>query len=241
MKMKKASTRIKPLLFLIVISLFASPLLAQNGDEGMTLRGLVVPKPKILGVSFDDNKTTVQESLKKIGMLPKHSQDDPKHPHRQALLYNSVPEGLWITEGESQFLFFNDELIRINLSFPATYSNFLILKKQLFHSLGERFTVAETKESMDDFLKAHLANLKNNEYSERTEEEIINALKRGNTFFFYALADNKNEMDVSLVFSAYGTSKENLKPQLLLQYISTEGFERLIEYENNLKTKILPE
>ncbi|SCA62823.1 hypothetical protein SCG7109_AE_00040 [Chlamydiales bacterium SCGC AG-110-M15] len=125
--------------------------------------------------------------------------------------------------------------------FPPSYENFLLVHGQLMNSLGERFALAEKKESMDNFLQAHLAALRNKEYDARTENEISAAITRGQTFFYYAFDDNEDEMNVTLSFLATRNKSNEKKPTLLLHYSSIEGLERLVEFEELQRIKILPE
>jgi hypothetical protein len=227
--------------FLIFLFFILPTLLQGQGDGDMSLGTIIAPRPKVLGLAFDDGVTEVDVILKQMKMSPIKG---PKTKSNSALsykIYSGVPPGLWIQKGKSQFVYFNNKLIRMDFTFDPTYANFLLIRNQLMHSLGERFNLEEKKESMDNFLKSHLANLQSDEYSERTEREIISALKRGKTFYYYSLADNKDEMNVTLSFSASQTMNGEAKPKLILHYSSKRGLERLVEYEKIEKTKILPE
>jgi hypothetical protein len=100
--------------------------------------------------------------------------------------------------------------------------------------------VNRKEESMDNFLKAHLAALRTNEYNTRTEREIIEALQRGNTFFFYSLKDIQNELNVTLSFAASPNPYGSAVPKLDLHYSSIAGMQALSDYEERKKKKILP-
>ncbi len=225
-----------PILVFLSINLYG---LDTDGD--MSLGTIIAPRPKVLGLSFNDSVTEVDAILKQMGMSSIKNGATHATPPITYKMYAGVPSGLWVQKGKSQFLYFKNKLLRMDFTFDPSYENFLLIRSQLMQSLGKRFSLEEKKEAMDDFLKAHLATLSNNEYNDRTEQEIMNALKRGKTFFYYSLADNKKEMNVTLSYFSAETQDGESKPQLSLHYSSKQGLEILVEYEEAQKTKILPE
>lgn len=224
--------------------------------EDISLGTIIAPKPKVLGFYFEDSLASVDASVREMGLISIQDKNPLKKPHLKRLVFAGLPKGLLIShdtsktpiqdkfslpEGQSEFIFFNNLLIRMDYFFPPSYENFLLIHGQLMHSLGDRFQLSEKKEAMDNFLKAHLADLRSKEYDDRTEKEIIDAIKRGHTFFYYVLDDNKNEMTVTLSFMAERNKYNERKPTLLLHYSSNEGLKRLAQYEEEERVKILPE
>lgn len=214
------------------------PLLAQFGED-ISLGSIIAPKPKVLGIDPDASPAAAEEALKSMGIFK--SAEKKFGPFVRSYVYDGIPEGLWVQQGETTLSFVEEQLMRIDLSLEATYENFLLLKEQLFASLGERFTIEQSKEAIDDFLKSHLASLAPGEYSERTEEEIQQALQRGNTFFHYVLADSRNELKVIISFYAPKDSQGYRKPNLILHYGFVQPLEELELMVEASKTKILPE
>lgn len=214
-------------------------LLGQDIAHDMSLRSFVAPKPKILGIDPEFTPKEAEETLKQMGL--EFSKKEEVTPLISLYAYQGMPKGLWVRDGQTNLYFFQNKLMRINLLLKPTYTNFLLSKKQLFNSLGERFTIKKSKESIDEFLKVHLANLKDGEYDARTEKEIQSALRRGNTFYFYSLADNKNDLNVVLSYSYPKNNGSDKEAQLLLHYGFVEVQEELELYEEAMKAKILPE
>lgn len=222
--------------YVFALFLAFSALEAQD-PYNMSLRSVVAPKARVLGIDPDGTPEGIEEELKTNGLylLRKNLSKD----YLLNLDFQGLPKGLWIREGKTSLYFFEGRLYRIELVFEPSYSNFLLLRKQLFRSLGTRFSIKQSQESIDNFLKSHLANLKEGEYSERTEEEIQAALKRGNTFYFYALADNKNELDVVLSYSSRRKNK-SLEPNLYLVYSFITLLDEIKLFEKAVEAKILP-
>ena len=211
-----------------------------NSDEALSSRYVESPST-FFGLAFNSSSSIIATTAKDMGLSLVKEKKAAGGVEITLQTYDGVPAGLWVEEGSSDFLFFSDSLVRMDLFCDPTYKNFLLLRKQLMHSLGERFVVEEKQESMDALLKAHLAALKENEYTSRTENAIITAIKRGSTFFFYSLEDTQGEMNVTLSFSAVKESELKLRPQLHLHYSSKEGLAVLKEAQDSMKKKILPE
>jgi len=204
----------------------------------MSLRSVVEPRASVLGIKPDSDPEIIEKELIEKGM----QLIEKKNPkgYLLSLKFRGLPKGLWIQEGKTSLFFFEGRLFRIQLSFAPSYANFLLIRKQLFRSLGSRFSIQQSQESIDNFLKSHLANLKDGEYSERTEKEIQEALMRGNTFYFYSLGDNKNELDVALSYSTK-KRKGKLEPRLNLVYTFTNIIEEIQLFEQTVEAKILPQ
>ncbi|MBN4067105.1 hypothetical protein JYU14_03375 [Simkania negevensis] len=213
-----------------------------TGNGGTTtLRPMPPPEPNVLGVTFGDSPEKIALVLKKEG-LTSIREEKPIRSHSvvQTYAYQGVPSSFWATDGKSYMIYFQGGLVTMNFSFSPTYENFLVLRTQLLESLGKRFVVEEKEESIDDLLRAHLAMLKQDEYTAATERSVTNALKRGNTFFFYRIKDTLNELSVILSYNAVKQPGGDIVPKLILDYRSVEGMERIQEYKERNNQTILP-
>lgn len=234
------TTHLLSLLFFSVLSIWQPPtLLGQAPNEDLSLRSFVSPKPKVLGIDPEASPNEIKTLFEEMHLPLEKQQAISSFVH--AYVYKGMPEGLWVQEGMTTLYFFQNKLIRIDFSLTPSYTNFLATRQQLLDSLGERFSIEQSREATDDFLKAHLAGLQSGEYDERTEKEIHDALKRGNTFYHYTLADNKKELRVILSYSAPEDPPNPPTPKLILHYNFTNPMEELVSYLEANKAKILPE
>jgi hypothetical protein len=236
------SFRIKlQLLFsLLIIALSTtSPINAQVPGDDISLQATVDPQPKILGLDPGAPPEEAKESFKKMGMTFKGRRSISYFV--KAYDFDGVPDALRLKDGKTTVFFFQTNLLRIDIQFEPSFQNFLVIRDQLFQSLGERFSLKQQKESIDEFLKSHLANLEPGEYDERTEIEIKSALLRGNTFYYYRLGDTREDLTVVLSFSTTKNSDNILIPQLMLHYSFVKSLEELQAYQEAIKSKILPE
>lgn len=228
-----------PLLLFLLTLLSVTPLYCQLPGEDVSLQATIDPKPKILGLDPRATPEDAKGTFESMGM--KWLESKNISPFVNAYNYQGTPDALWIKEGKTTAFFFQTSLLRIDVYLKPTYSNFLLIREQLFDSMGERFNVKQSKESIDEFLQAHLSSLQPGEYDERTEMEIKAALLRGNTFYYYRLGDNKEDLTVVLSFSTGKDKDGTIIPQLMLHYSFLKPLEELQAYQEAIKSKILPE
>ena len=238
--MKNSNKTITFSLLLYALTLLsATPLFSQLPGDDMSLQATIDPKPKILGLDPRATPEDAKGTFENMGMRWIDSKNIS--PFVNAFNYSGTPDALWIKDGTTTAYFFQTSLLRIDVYLKPTYSNFLLIRDQLFDSMGERFTIKQTKESIDEFLKAHLSTLQPGEYDERTEMEIKAGLLRGNTFYYYRLGDAKEDLTVVLSFSTGKDKDGTVIPQLMLHYSFLKPLEELQAYQEAIKSKILPE
>lgn len=227
------------LLLYCLALLSVKPLYSQMPGDDISLQDTVGPKPKILGLNPSTTPEETKATFENMGMELIDSKTIS--PFVRAYNYTGTPNALWIKDGTTTAYFFQTSLLRIDTYLKPSFSNFLLIRDQLFDSMGERFSMKQSKESIDEFLQAHLAHLKPGEYDERTEMEISAALLRGNTFYYYRLGDAKEDLTVVLSFSTGKNKEGTIIPQLMLHYSFLKPLEELQAYQEAIKSKILPE
>ncbi len=198
--------------------------------------------PKVLGLEFGMREAGIANTLKEMGIERYQSRSTMgAHDAIVNLVYDKIPQGLAVNEGEMRLTFFQKELVRCSLRFPPTYENFLIIKSQLFRSLGKRFTIEKETTVMDDLLRAHLAMLGSGGFDSASEKAVIQALDRGNTFWYYHLKDTKGVLDVFFAFSSQQDVDGNPNPRLRLYYAWNQGMDKMKSYQKEGQDTILPE
>jgi hypothetical protein len=214
----------------------------EDGEEYFLRYGPKVNYgPKILGFQFGRNETTVLNEINIQGLEYLRRISDDREENLVKWMVKGVPKGLILKEGRMELGFFKGNLIQISVFFEPTYEGFLMLRKQFMESLGERFKIDVKKVSMDGFLKAHLASLGSNYLNKDSEKSVIEALKRGNTFWYYKLKDRKDLLFVSLLFHGKKEGNQTIQPELGLYYQWIKGMDIRKTIEKKSKQTILPE
>ncbi|MBB64308.1 MAG: hypothetical protein CMO81_04520 [Waddliaceae bacterium] len=185
------------------------------------------PKSRILGVQFGSSPAVLARSLAKMGLILIGQEQEGIRGEQRKYRYQGIPQGMEIRNGESEFLFYENELIGMNLYFPPSYRNFLTVRHQLINSMGDRFKVDKKQEAMEPVLRTQLAHLRKNEFSSHSEEAISKSMNQGNTFFYYFLDDTRNELNVRLSFASRISESGNKIPQLKLHYSLQSAVEKM--------------
>ncbi len=186
------------LVFFLSLSANCSAMKQQNGDFSL------LPEPpqatSIFGLTLNESPRAVVESLRKMG-LAAHSLDAyPNHPELRQMTVNALPPELSAEKGSTLLIFNQDKLVHVTFNVEPSYENFLLLKHRIGKSLGSRFKLQQSNESMDRYLQSHLAQLQDQEYNDSSEQEISHAMSRGSTYFFYTFKDSRGEMDVRYTY-----------------------------------------
>jgi hypothetical protein len=144
---------------------------------------------------------------------------------------------LGVNDGEMKLIFHRNKLIRADLHFEPTYRNFLRIRQQLLGSVGERYSIATQEHVMDDFLKAHLAQLPPEEFGEDAEALIKRSVTEGKTFFFYKIKDKQSHFDMSLAFYSAGDESGTRRPRLQVHFSLQEGMAAFRDDRRALKAR----
>lgn len=206
----------------------------ENGD--FSLLPAPPPKSQLLGITFEETPGKVLSHLSERGLVMKNRNSLDEKRLIQIFDFEGIPSELVIREGETRLTFFRNRLIALDFSFKPTYMNFLLIRAEIFRSLGGRFSLATKKERMDGPLKTHLAHLKSSEYGADTEERIKSTMLSGGTFFHYTLHDKQEEFRSTFVFLAAREEKQvEKKVKLLLNFSLNRGLQEAKEYRKELK------
>lgn len=193
------------------------------------------PKSQLLGVTFEENPGRVLSSLAEKGLVMKEKKALDDNRLLQVFVFDGLPKEFKVLGGKTTVTFFKNELIALDFDFPPTYLNFLKVRGELFRSLGGRFSLEARQEKMDDHLKAHLAQLRKQEYGEDAEGRIRRSMLAGTTFFHYTLRDAQAEFRSTYTFLALSKSEGKKEPALLLHFGLGRGIDAAREYRQSLK------
>ena len=191
---------------------------------------LHVTPPKasiILGLKFGNTLIETNEAMANMGLKLIEKSRHNASPRLTTVQYSGIPEGFPVRRGQSTLTFYDNQLVRMDLEFPASYRNFLMIRHQLFTALGQRFQVKKKHESMEDRLRTQLAHLRQNEFGKKSESDVIQSMNQGNTFFYYNLTDSKNELNVIYSFVSRRDSRGKMKPKLELHYSDKSKMEEI--------------
>lgn len=208
----------KSILSLLLILLPLSTFALEQKDRFLSLKPEPPPQPKILGVGIADSPNKIIATLASMGMTIDHREQAGEAGELKILVFNGLPDGLPLKKGQSKVVFLNDRLIHFELTFEPTYENFLLVRSQLFTTLGDRFSIGEKQEFMDEKLKAHLANLQKGEYGHNTEQTVTRSLLAGSTLFMYDIKDKQNEIDAKYGYYPDIAMAGKITPKLQLQF-----------------------
>ena len=259
MKLIKSKKKQKiQIFFYLFLCLFTSlskesfSLESNDYTGNLTLLPEPPPKPSILGLSFGENSSNISRVLSKMGLHLIHDQKAYKknksnnksnqNRYVQTLLFEGLPKDIRLHSGltgKSKVFFLKNALSRIDLNFPPSYKNFLLIRSHLFHSLGSRFSIEKKREFMESQLKTHLAHLK--EFNTEAESAIKKSMIKGRTSYYYLIKDKFNKLNVILSFSPVKQKDGSLKPNLLLHYSLKNAMSELRGLNKKSKKRILPQ
>jgi len=194
------------------------------------------PKPAIFGIHFDDTPQQITTMLAEAGLLLEKQESKDSHGIIKLLIFTGIPGGLTVRDGTTHLLFFKNKLTRLDLLFTPSYRNFLVVRNQLFSSLGTRFKVNTEHASMDGYLRAKLAHLQTNEFDDEAEEAVKQSLLNGTTFFFYSIQDRRGELNINYSFAA--AHKPKTHAQLLLHYSLKARMEEMNAWAAEQNTRL---
>lgn len=225
----------------LILSLFLfQGVFARDFRGGLSDAQSQRQRTEILGIEVGSSSAQVSSKLAKMGMKAKSQKLLSRSKRLRLFEFEGIPEGLAIREGTTRLLFFEDKLVRIDFFFAPTYKNYLLVKNQLFSSMGGRFDLEKQNESMDGMLRAHLAALGRNEYDAESEMAVQKALARGTTFFFYNIQDKQDQLNVTFSFLAKKNDGGQKRPELLLHYSEKAEMQRLRSLGQRSAKAILP-
>jgi len=204
-------------------------------DGDVTLAPPSPPKPTILGIPFEATPATASELLTEQGLTLLSQEAKDNKGCLQVLTFDGIPQGLQINEGRSRLVFFKNKLTRMDFLFTPSYQNFLIVRDCLFRSLGQRFTIDKQQQLMDNYLRAHLANINDNEFDNHAEDLIRQSMLLGKTCFFYSLKDQYDELNVTYSFTSSSDSEGEKTPSLMLHYSLKNNVEAYNSYSDALQ------
>jgi hypothetical protein len=205
--------------FFLIGMMAVSPLFAlEQTDRFYSLKPEPAPQPKILGIGIADSPNKIIATLASMGMTIDKREIQGENGELKVLFFNGLPDGLPLKKGRSKVVFLDERLIHFELTFEPSYENFLLVRSQLFTTLGERFALDEKKEYMDEKLKAYLANLQKGEYGESSEKEVTRGLLAGTTLFMYDIKDKKEEIEAKYGYYPDIAMNGKITPKLQLQF-----------------------
>lgn len=211
--------------------LFVGQLAAlEMTNSDMTLIPPPPEKPTIMGVPFGINPKSASKLISSMG-LKFRNQVNGEDGFVKVMTFEGIPPGLSVERGVSRFVFFKDQLVKMDYFIEPSYTNFLVVRQKLFSKMEERFSVGEKKEEMDKFLRAHLAGLEMAGLDKRSEKVIQDSITKGKTFFFYNINDSQKQ--VNATYSLTASRNESNTPQLLLHYSLKSGID---EFRSHLNT-----
>ncbi len=226
-------------LFVLAMGLF-TPLCGFdqiNGD--LSLKPEPPPKPEVFGIGFGDDIRTVTERLGQLGLPLKNQRVVGTDGNARILTFSGIPRDIPVADGTTELLFFRNELIRMDFLIPPTYNNFLLVRNQLFYSMGKRFRLEHRKEVMEDMLRTSLADLQ----PEKRENSVRKSLVKGSTFYFYKLGDQRRELDVTYSFYSPPSSTGTPQPELRLHYSlagALDEYKSIFRKKRKGPSKLLP-
>jgi len=201
-------------------------------NSDMTLLPPPPEKPTIMGVPFGINPKGASGLISAMG-LKFREQINGEDGYVKVMTFEGIPPGLKVENGVSRFVFFKDQLIKMDYFFEPSYTNFLLVRQRLFGTMKERFSVKDKKEEMDKFLRAHLASLEIAGLDDQSEETIQNSIVDGKTFFFYNIDDSQKQLNAT--FSLTASREQEAAPQLLLHYSLKSGIEEFQSHLNAIQ------
>jgi len=211
----------------------------DDTNEDISLTSAPHPKPTIFGIKFDNTPKQTIQLLTEEGLELLSQEAHGPYNLISVLTFKGIPKELILEEGTTRLLFFKNKLTRIDLAFNPNYRNFLIVREQLFQSMENQFRIISKHETMDRFLRSKLALLKKDEFNHNAEEAVKQSMLEGKTFFFYAIQDLNNELNISYSFSA--AHQSTLQPQLLLHYSLKTRMEEMQAFHTERLRNPLPQ
>ena len=224
---------------LISTSLFA----LEQKDGNLSLKQEERPLPQIFGISFGQDLSTVSQQMDKLGLSVLDQKVLDREGQTLVLKFSGIPRGIPVSKGISKLLFFEGKLIRMDFVIPPSYENFLVVRNQLFYSMGDRFQLDFKQEVIEDLLRSRLANMSQDEETKKSNDLVNQSMIKGSTFFYYKLRDNNQELNVTYSFHATKNRKGASIPELRLHYSLADALDG---YKNHFKNsrkgpaKILP-
>jgi len=230
--------------YLFLLLLMFTPLRSlEQLDGGLSLRQEERPLPRIFGISFGEDLFTVSQEMTKLGLSVANQKMLDKEGQTLVLMFSGTPRNIPVKDGLSKLLFFEGKLIRMDFVLPPTYENFLVVRNQLFYSMGDRFQLDFKQEVMEDLLRSTLANMSGDDRNRKSNELVNQSMVKGSTFFYYKLRDNNQELNVTYSFHASKNKNGQPKPELRLHYSLADalaGYKSHFKRSRKMPSKILP-
>lgn len=207
--------------YLLVLLLFAfTPLKAEpsyNQGMGMTLSEAPKTYTELFGFQFGNSVTASLKQAKELGLTILSSKViDQKKNIRELFLVGSIDE-LKVSKGKWRLLYEDNSLVSLDISFPPTYRNFLMIRGQLLQSLGDRFKIKNRQEAMESGLKQRLTFGSKEERVQIVKQDLIASIKQGKTFYHYQIEDQFGEVNIYYTFKR-SFDKTQMEPDLNLRY-----------------------
>lgn len=213
--------KILRILFIAFLSTYSVACFSINEKEQELLGMSLAKKPstytKLFGFEFGNTVTSSLQRAKELGLTILSSKIiDTDNNIRELLLIGKIDE-LSIAKGKWRLVYKDNSLVSLDVSFPPTYKNFLLIRSQLLSSLGTRFSVGERQESMDSRIKQRLTFGDSEEKKKAITQDLIASIQSGKTFFNYKIEDKFNEINIYYSYKK-SISNTEMEPSLNLRY-----------------------